>query len=186
MVSLEVNDAVVLEQQKVLEKALSTNPKTQKALQELIRKVILSARQQVVNSAHFANGDPRGAAHSIRSTVYKRILGANLNIYNSRRAGQPTSYEPTRTLREGQRGGNRIPRSADTERMMKYGPNDRGMVLRWVNSGTGARTTRFGNRGSIAARNWFKPSAQAALDRSVDVLARLIDTELNDILNKKN
>ena len=33
MVGLEVNDAIILEQQKVLEAALSTNPKTQKALQ---------------------------------------------------------------------------------------------------------------------------------------------------------
>ena len=47
MIGLEVNDAVIVEQRKVLEQALSTNPKTQKALQELIRQVILEARAQV-------------------------------------------------------------------------------------------------------------------------------------------
>ena len=185
MISLEVNDAVVLEQQQILEKALSTNPKTQKALQKLIAQVIKEARDQVVNSVHFDNGDPRGARHSIRRTVYKKILGANINIYNSRRAGRPTSYEPPRKLREGQRGGNRMARSPKTDRMMHYGPNDRGMVLRWVNSGTGERTSYGGNRGAIAARNWFKPRGQAALNKAVDTLANLIDTELENILNKK-
>lgn len=185
MVSLEVNDAVVLEQQQVLEKALSSNPKTQKALQKLIQQVIKEARAEVVSSTHFKNGDPRGAAHSIRRSVYKKILGANINIYNSRNAGKHTTYEPPRELREGQRGGNRLPRSRDTQRMMNYGPNDRGMVLRWVNSGTSGRSTRFGDRGAIAARNWFAPRGQAELQKAVDHLATLIDTELENILNKK-
>ena len=69
--------------------------------------------------------------------------------------------------------------------MMSYGPNDRGMVLRWVNSGTGERHTRYGNRGAISARNWFKPRGQAALNKAVDNLANLIDTELEAMLNKK-
>ena len=185
MVSLEINDAVVLEQKEVLEKALSTNPKTQKALQKLIAQVIKEARDQVVNSTHFDNGDPRGAAHSIRRTVYKKILGANINIYNSRKAHGATNYEPPRTLQPGQRGGNRRPRNVKTDRMMHYGPNDRGMVLRWVNSGTSGRDTRYGNRGTIAARNWFKPRGQSALNKAVDNLANLIDTELEAMLNKK-
>ena len=185
MVSLEVNDAVVLEQQQILERALSTNPKTQKALQKLIAQVIKEARDQVVNSTHFDNGDPRGAANSIRRTVYKKILGANINIYNSRKAHGATNYEPPRTLQPGQRGGNRRPRNVKTDRMMHYGPNDRGMVLRWVNSGTSGRDTRYGNRGTIAARNWFKPRGQSALNKAVDNLANLIDTELEAMLNKK-
>lgn len=185
MIGLEINDAVVLEQKQVLEQALSTNPKTQKALQKLIAQVIKEARDQVVNSVHFDNGDPRGARHSIRRTVYKKILGANINIYNSRKAGRPTSYEPPRKLREGQRGGNRMARSPKTDRMMHYGPHDRGMILRWQNSGTDARNSKYGNRGAIGARNWFAPKGQAALNKAVDTLANLIDTELEAILNKK-
>lgn len=185
MFSLEVNDAIVLEQQRVLEQALSTNPKTKKALQKLIRQVIKDAREQVINSTHFDNGDPRGARYSIRRSVYKQILGANINIYNSRKAGRPTSYEPQRTLRQGQRGGNRLTRSDKTNRMMHYGPHDRGMVLRWVNSGTNNRTSRYGKRGSIAAHHWFKQAGSPALQQAVDNLASLIDTELENILNKK-
>ena len=191
MIGLEINDAVVLEQQQILEKALSTNPKTQKALQKLIAQVIKEARDQVVNSVHFDNGDPRGARHSIRRTVYKKILGANINIYNSRKAGRPTSYEPPRKLREGQRGGNRVPRGTRTDTVMHYGPHDRQWILRFINSGTSERTagTRggrmSGSRGAIAPRNFFRGAGERALAQAADNLATLIDTELENILNKK-
>ena len=191
MIGLEINDAVVLEQKEVLEKALSTNPKTQKALQKLIQQVIKEAREQVVNSVNFDNGDPRGAAHSIRRSVYKKILGANINIYNSRKAGRPTSYEPPRKLREGQRGGNRVPRGTRTDTVMHYGPHDRQWILRFINSGTSERTagTRggrmSGSRGAIAPRNFFRGAGERALAQAADNLATLIDTELENILNKK-
>jgi len=192
MIGLEVNDAVIVEQRKVLEQALSTNPKTQKALQKLIRKVLAEAREQVMKATQGALGsDPRGAAHGIRRVVYKKILGANLNILNMRkRAGQTTEYEPPRKLRQGQRGGNRVPRGLRTHKVMHYGPHDRGWILRIVNSGTsdreaGTRGGRLsGNRGSIAARNFFGPAGTSALAKAADNLANLIDTELEAMLNK--
>ena len=192
MIGLEVNDAVIVEQRKVLEQALSTNPKTQKALQKLIRRVLAEAREQVVSATKGAlANDPRDAAHGIRRVVYKKILGANLNILNMRkRAGQPTEYEPPRKLRQGQRGGNRVTRGLRTHTVMHYGPHDRGWILRIINSGTGDREagTRggrlSGNRGSIAARNFFGPAGTSALTRAADNLANLIDTELEAMLNK--
>ena len=195
MISLEINDAVVLEQKQVLEHALSTNPKTQKALQKLIRKAIMDVRPQVVSSVKGAlDSDPRGAANSIRTAVYKKILGGNLNILNMRRkAGKPTTYEPPRKLQPHQRGGNRVPRGARTNTVMHYGPHDRGWILRIINSGTingdrtaGTRGGRLsGNRGSIAARNFFRGAAEPALQKAVNNLAMMIDTELVNILNKK-
>ena len=191
MFSLEVNNTFFVEQKQVLEQALSTNPKTQTALRKLVQQVIKEARNEVVNSLHFENGDPRGAAHSIRRVVYKKILGANINIYNNRKAGKPTTYEPPRTLRPHQRGGNRVPRGRRTDTVLHYGPNDRGWVLRIVNSGTvdrmaGTRGGALGgNRGSIAARNFFRTKGQPAMERAVDNLANLIDSELMNILNKK-
>ena len=195
MISLEINDAVVLEQKQVLEQALSTNPKTQKALQQLIRKAIMEVRPQVVSSVKGAlDSDPRGAANSIRTAVYKKILGGNLNILNMRRkAGKPTTYEPPRKLQPHQRGGNRVPRGARTNTVMHYGPHDRGWILRIINSGTingdrtaGTRGGRLsGNRGSIAARNFFRGAAEPALQKAVNNLAMMIDTELVNILNKK-
>ena len=95
MIGLEVNDAVIVEQRKVLEQALSTNPKTQKALQNLIRRVVMEARAKVVGAAENAmKDDPRHAARAVRTAVYKKILGANINIYNSRKAHGTSNYTP--------------------------------------------------------------------------------------------
>ena len=194
MFGLEVNDSVVVEQRKVLEQALSTNPKTQKALQKLIQQVLKEAREQVVSATSGAlDSDPRGAAHGIRRVVYKKILGANLNILDMRkRAGQPTNFEPPRKLDQNphQRGGNRVPRGTRTNTVMHYGPHDRSWVLRIVNSGTvdreaGTRGGRLsGRRGAIAPRNFFGRAASSALSKAADNLANLIDTELEKMLNK--
>ena len=65
MIGFEFDDSVILEQQRVLEAALSTNPKTQKALQKLIRKVIMEARAKVSSAASDKmKHDPRGAAQA--------------------------------------------------------------------------------------------------------------------------
>ena len=203
MFQLEVNDSFIVEQKQVLEQALSTNPKTQTALRKLIQKVIKEARDETVKNIHFENGDPRGTAHSVRRTVYKKILGANINIYDGRKAkGQGNSYEPPR--HPSPRGGNRMVRSPRTNRMMHYPPHQRGMILRWVNDGTSdryiggrngkteAQRAAFilahngrGFRGSISSRNFFRGAGEPAMIQAVDHLANLIDTELYNILNKK-
>lgn len=203
MIELEVNDAIILEQQKVLEAALSTNPKTQKALQKLIRKVILETRKSVSDAAvNKMENDPRGAAQAVRTSVYKKILGANINIFSSRKAHGRNNYEPPRKGVSG-RGGNRRTRSSRTSQIMGYAPLDRGFILRWINDGTpGARSIEFtsndrrkvdkwnkhpntGNRGNIAARNFFRGAGERALAQAADNLATLIDTELEAMLNKK-
>ena len=204
MVSLEVHDAVVLEKKQVLEQALSTNPKTQKALQKLIRKAIMQARAELSDyiKTKFDNGDPRGAARAVRTSVYRKILGGNINILNGKKAHGTNSYEPPRTLRPGQRGGNRRPRSVRTNKVMHYAGEDRGFILRFVNSGTKQRAierlmnvkgtnkfrwvqnaSEYGNRGSIAPRDFFRAGAEPRLRAATDYLADLIDQELENILN---
>ena len=190
MFEFEANEAVIMESKKMLEAALSTNPKTQTVLRKMIREYVLQARQQVVNSIHFQNGDPRGSRQAVRTAVYKKVFGANINIFNSRKAGNVSNYEPQRRLRPGQRGGNRVPRGARTQQTMSYGARDRGFILRFVNSGTdermaGTRGGRIsGNRGSIAARNFFKPLGDRALGIMRDNLAAAIEAELSKILNE--
>ena len=194
MFTFEANDTIIVQQQKVLEAALSSNPKTQKALQKLINVVLADVRPQVVAAIKSNLGhDPRGAAHGIRRMVYKRLLGGNLNILNmKKKAGKPTTYEPPKKLRPHQRGGNRVPRSERTNKVVHYGPHDRGWILRIVNSGTvertaGTRNGRLGgNRGSIAARNFFGRSATPAIQRAADKLGILIDKELNTMLKSMN
>lgn len=192
MFGVDVNNTVVLEQQKVLEQALSTNPKTQAALRKLIQKAISEARKELVPAARSAmKSDPRGAAYGIRRSVYKKILGAQINIYNHKKAGRPTAYEPPRTLQPHQRGGNRVPRGKRTDTMMHYGPHDRQMILMWLNEGTDIRNAGtkggrlHGIRGSIASRNWFAPAGNRVMTQAADNLANMIDEELMNILNKK-
>lgn len=184
MFKFEVNDAVILEQQRALEAALSTSPKAQTVLRKIIRKYVMEARAQVVSGIHFKNGDPRGAARAVRTAVYKKVLGANINIFNSRKAHGSNSYDPPRKLRQGQRGGNRIPRGRITDRMMNYAPQDRGMILRWQNDGTGGRESRYGNRGAIAARNFFRPLGDRAMGQMRDNLAKVIEAEMQALINE--
>ena len=209
MFGFEFNDTITLEQQKVLESALSTNPKTQKALQKLIRKALMQARSELSDyiKTKLDNDDPRGAARAVRTSVYKKILGGNINILNSKKAHGTNSYEPPRTLRPGQRGGNRRPRSQRTNTVMHYAGEDRQFILRFVDSGTKQRAierltevkrasggskfvwrqdaSKYGNRGSIAARNFFKTGADPRLRRATEYLADMINEELEAMLNKK-
>lgn len=192
MIGLEVNDVAVVREQQKLERLMTTNPKTEKALRELLRQVILQARTDVMRSVTFDNGDPRQSRRAIRTTVYKKILGANINIYNSRRSHGVQRYMPTHTLRPGQRGGNRVKPSQRTLQLQSYAPEDRGFILRFVNDGipeprqAGTRGGHLsGNRGTIAAQHFFRNIGEVALTRAADNLATLIDTEIDNILNGK-
>lgn len=181
MIQMEVNEDVILKQKKALEDALASNPKTAAKLRKMIREVILEERKKLVSSAEGAarmKSDPRGAAQSVRTSVYKRILGANINIYSSRRSGRPSSYQPER--HPSKVGGNRRPVSYNTQRINSYGPHDRGFILRFLNVGTNMnRQTRYGNRGGIPARNWFERTAEPLMEQAVYKLSELIDQELD-------
>ena len=206
MFEFEVNDSVIVKQQAALEAALSTNPNTARELRKIIRKYVMEARSEVVAGIHFEHGDPRGAARAVRTAVYKKVLGANINIFNSRKAHGKNSYEPPRKGVSG-RGGNRRSRSNRTQQIMGYAPLDRGFILRWLNEGVSERKIRFkaderrsngqwpsvakwtenpntGRRGSIAALNFFRPLGDRALGTMRDNLEAAIDAELLDILSK--
>ena len=202
MIGLEVNNAVVVNQRKFLEQALSTDPKTVKVLQKLIRDVILQARSQVISQLEFKHGDPHRSRLAVRTSVYKQILGANINIYNSRRRHGTMNYTPARTMRNGQRGGNRRTPSPRTIALQSYAPEDRGFILRFVNSGTDGRyiggrngkteaeKTKFildhegrGWRGKITPTNFFGRAGEKALVWAADKLADLIDAEFEKIMN---
>ena len=67
--------------------------------------------------------------------------------------------------------------------MMGYVGMDRGFILRWLESGTATRSSRYGNRGAIAARNWFTPASDRAMNAAIDhfntLLEELITKEMN-------
>ena len=210
MFSFEADNVVILQEQKALEAALSTNPKTQKALQKLIREVVLEARRRVVNSIKFDNGDPRNTRQAVRTTVYRKILGGNLNLFQGKRRKDRhnNTYHAPKKLRPGQRGGNRMKRSRRTQQILSYSPIDREFIMRFVDSGTKQRFVGFrnerkanhnrylqtkalwdagenrtGNRGAIAARGFFARYGERAMELAADRLAGLIETELAATLN---
>ena len=64
---------------------------------------------------------------------------------------------------------------------MSYQGADRGFILRFLNAGTDIRTTRYGNRGAIAPRNWFGHVAPYQMEQAAAELA----AEINEYVTLK-
>jgi hypothetical protein len=172
----------LVKQKQELESLMMSNPEMEKRVQKLIRQVLLSVRRMVSNDAKgVMKSDPRQAYKAVKSAVYKRILGGSVSILNRKNAKGGGSYEPPRKLRQGQRGGNRVPRSQRTQQVMSYEGADRAFILRFLNAGTdvreaGTRSGRMsGNRGRIAPRNFFANSSHTAMQKAAEQLSTLID-----------
>lgn len=199
-----------VQQQKELEALLMSNPAMEKKVQTLIRKVLMQARRIIGEAADDAmDSDPRQAYKAVKTAVYRQILGGNVSLYRKKRASAAKSnYEPPRTLREGQRGGNRRPRSGRTKQIQSYMGSDRGFILRFLEGGVSGRVINFkydssrehvhrgsqggniqkygktintGFRGNIAPRNFFGNSSQRAMQQAADKLTQLID----DLIKKQ-
>ena len=184
-----------------IEQLKTTNPGFEKRLRDVIRKVLGHARANLRKDAASGLGmdsDPRHAYKAVRFAVYKRLFGGQLNILQSRRAGASTTYSPPRTLKAGQRGGNR--RLRTSRNLDKYEGADRGFILRWLNNGmtkTNPRTINFtenpkrkvdkwnkhpntGNRSAITARNWFRGASLQELQSVAGEMQQLIDKVIKD------
>ena len=191
MINLEFDKTVLIRQKQALEAMLVSNPDTAKAVRKLITQEIAKARAAISQSARGSlRTDPRDAYKAVRRSVYKSILGGQVNILNPKggasSSGSP--YRPQRKLDTNphQRGGNRRKRSARTDQVDGYVGKDRGFILRFVNSGTTTRQTRYGNRGSIAARNFMASAGQRELEAAAERLGALIDQELVRLMGDKH
>ena len=180
MIQMEVSSEVLLKQSEVLEACLSTDPKMEAKVRRVIRRALLDARREMMGDIPYIHGDPRGSRRAIRTSVYRAILGGQVNIFSSRKAHGQNSYEKPRKLDQNphQRGGNRRPRSEMTKRMDSYEGADRGMILRWLNQETGNRSTKYGNRGRISGNNWFAGASAKALEEAAEKLAKMVEEEM--------
>lgn len=211
MFKWEIDNTVWIEDQRTLEAAMSTDPKVQKMLREFVRKSILEARRAVAMNIKFANGDPRNTRQAINMSVYRKVLGGNINILDSRKkSGGKNAYQAPKPPKRFGRGGNRMARSLRTQQILDYPPFDREFIMRFVDSGTKQRFVGFrnerkanksryidtrqrwaagggktGNRGAIASRGFFSRYGERAMQMAAEKLAQLIETEMNDILNKQ-
>lgn len=205
-----IDNTVIANQQQNLKAAMTTDPKLRKVIQGHIREALFEARREVMSDAHFDNGDPRQTRKSVRTSVYEKILGGNINILTGKKAkgGGGGMYAPPRKGVSG-RGGNRRLRGERTKQILSYSPYERQFILRFVNSGTKTRVigfrntvkgnlgrynaivsrissgdkTRTGNRGAIAPRNWFDASSERALGKAAQSIAEMINIEAEAILN---
>ena len=191
MINLDFDNAVVMRQKAALESMLVSNPDTAANIRKLITQEIAKARAAISQSAKGAMAsDPRQAYKAVRRSVYKSILGGQVNIFNPRggASSSGSSFAKARKLdnHPHQRGGNRRKRSARTDQVDGYVGKDRGFILRFVNSGISKpRQTRYGNRGVIPARNWLATSGQRELEAAAERLSVLIDKELVKMMSEK-
>lgn len=114
-----------------LKKIMSDDPTFQKKVNNVIRRVLKDARKKVSQDARgVLDNDPRQAYKAVRTAVYRKLLGGNINILSRRKAGKPGSYQkPKKGL--SKRGGNRWGISARTIAMEGYPGMDRGFILRF-------------------------------------------------------
>ena len=185
------------EQVKQLRRMMSEDPYFRRRVNAVIKTVLSTARKQVAQQAQGAmDSDPRHAYKAVRSAVYRRILGGNLNILQKRKAGAPGNYQkPRKGLPK--RGGNRWGRSERTKQLEGYEGADRGFILRFINAGASNRAIRSytdssgtrhdllthakgGSRGNISARNWFGQASQQALENASASMQDFIDQIINE------
>ena len=197
------------EQRKQLERMMTTDPRMRENVQTAIRKVLLKVRKALSANAQTGlqmDSDPRHAYKAVRTAVYRRILGGQVNILARKKAGKETQF---RKGRKGlpKRGGNRWGRSDRTIALEGYEGMDRGFILRFLNAGTDDRMiTSFtdkngerhtlrsgstsnikthatgGNRGSISARNWFGSASQKELEGVSAEFQKYIDDIIDGLV----
>ena len=191
-----------------LKKLKTDNPGFEKRLRGAIKKILGEARADLRKDAAIGlqmENDPRHAYKAVRFAVYKRLLGGQVNILQSRKAGGETSYVPPRKLIPGQVGGNR--RMRTSRNLNKYEGVDRGFILRFLNSGTAERAVNFsvdesrekvnrgsrggnlqkygktintGYRGFIRQRDWFGGASLQELQKVAGYMQELIDKVINE------
>ena len=187
MIEVEINQSVVQAQQKALAVLFVNHPETRKRIRKIVRAELNDAAKRLREDARYEmKDDPRKSYRAVRASIYRKILGGNVSILNPRRAGARYQLIRPRKLdiNPYQRGGNRVKRSARTDSVDTYFGKDRAFILRFINSGTGMRRagtrggTLSGNRGSIAARNWFGSMAPHEMELAAENLSVVIEDEL--------
>lgn len=200
MVGLEVDTQMLENQRLALQACMTVDSELGKRLREHIFQELKRIRNDVAGGLKFANGDPRGTRGAVKRYVAGKYLGGVVSILDGKKSGSKNSYEAPRKLRPGQRGGNRMLRSQRTDDMLHYGPDERGFILRFVNSGTIPRYANGRNvvgrnmrnffklqeegdyyRGSIAARNFMDRLGSPSMQKAVDNLSKMIDEEFNKL-----
>lgn len=167
---------------------MTTDPVFNRNLRKYVKQVLKEARNNLSRDAKaYMKSDPRKAAKAVKYAAYKSLIGGNLSILKKGRGTAGARYELIRQrqveMNPHQRGGNRRERFADRNRLDYYYGADRGYILRFISSGTVARTSRFGNRGNIRRTDWFSHTAPWQMQTAAAKLASAINEYIKQETN---
>lgn len=168
----------------MLGELMTTDPYMAREMKKFIRKALKAARKDLSDDAKkYLDSDPRRAARAVKYSVYKAMFGGNLSILQKGKGTAGARYKLIRKkkIQQGHRGGNRRPYVDDERnRLETYFGADRGFILRFINSGTVARQTRYGNRDHIRQSNWFGHTAPWHLQDAAAAVANEINNYIKN------
>ena len=202
-IGIDINEQILENQMHALQACMTVDSEMGKRLRELIFQELKRVRNDIAGGLKFANGDPRGTRGAVKRYIASKYLGGVVSIMDGKASGNRNSYEAPRKLRQGQRGGNRMLRSQRTDDILHYGPDERGFILRFINSGTHPRYAngkngkwdkRGNNRtffklqeqgdyylGNIAPRNFMNTLGKPSMQRAVENLSKMVDEEFDKL-----
>ena len=187
-VQAEIDEASFRQVNEALARLMITHPDTRKRIKKMLQAEARKVRNNISKDVHNnMPNDPRRAYAAVKRSLYKRVLGFNVSILNPRRGSVKAMsiWRPPRKLDENQnqRGGNRRKRSDRTNQVDGYMNSFRAFVLRFNNSGTADRETRFGNRGSIRTRRVFETSASFQMEGAMNEISQIIEEIMSEEFN---
>lgn len=187
-VQAEIDEASFRQVNEALARLMITHPDTRKRIKKMLQAEARKVRNNISKDVHNnMPNDPRRAYAAVKRSLYKRVLGFNVSILNPRRGSVKAMsiWRPPRKLDENpnQRGGNRRKRSDRTNQVDGYMNSFRAFVLRFNNSGTADRETRFGNRGSLRMRRVFETSASFQMEGAMNEISQMIEEIMSEEFN---
>lgn len=188
-VHVEIDEQSFRRSMEAMARLLVEHPDTRKLIKKYLSKEASKIRRNITKDVrNNMENDPRKAYLAVKRALYRRALGFNVSILNRPKgsAKYKCLYRPYRKLDENpnQWGGNRRTRSEDTERANSYYGPDRAYILRFYNSGTVSRDTRFGNRGAMPGRRVFATSATFQIQGATDEISKVIEEIMAEEFNK--
>jgi hypothetical protein len=187
-VQAEIDEASFRQVNEALARLMVTHPDTKKRIKKMLQAEAKKVRKNISKDVHDnMPNDPRRAYTAVKRSLYKRVLGFNVSILNPRRGSVKSMsiWRPPRKLDENpdQRGGNRRRRSDRTNQVDGYMNSFRAFVLRFNNSGTANRETRFGSRGAIRTRRVFETSASFQMEGAMNEISQMIEEIMSEEFN---
>lgn len=147
-----------LETKNVMKKGTIT-----RQVRQSIGKVRKAVSQSFMASV---NSDPRMTRRAVQQTIYKRVIGGNVNILN------PTKREhKTITVRYAKGGKSGRPRhrsvSQRTQQINSYYGKDRAFLIRMINTGKNMRG-HSGRKGFFNMTEGLMRTAAREIDECID------------------